>query len=263
MEFSAVVFNKLVQLWDELEAFPVDKATEANVHLMKTLSTWLDSDYAYWCGLLRVVDGDAADEDPLGGWRMRVSEPYKLPQIYEDHREEILENQHLAETVGAASIAIMKEAGSFRIRLLRELVDLSEYEKSSHFQKLQMPYGLTDRVYIVTPVNDDTESCFCFEIASDEGKRFDSEATNLVGTALRSVRWFQRRLFLSHGLVVGDEIFSEMERRIVLLLLTDKSEKEIASEIGRATSTTHNYVTGIYRKFGVNNRAGLMAIWLG
>ncbi|MEP6170776.1 MAG: LuxR family transcriptional regulator, partial [Rhodopirellula bahusiensis] len=67
MAISAVVFDKLIHLWDELEAFPVEKATEANVHLMKTLSTWLDSDYAYWCGLLRVVDGDAAEEDPLGG----------------------------------------------------------------------------------------------------------------------------------------------------------------------------------------------------
>lgn len=262
MEFSPVVFDKLVQLWDELEAFAANESSAANIHLMKTLADWLQADYAYWCGLLRVADGEVAAQDPLGGWRMRVHEPYRLPEVYQENREELLENQHLAETVGTASIAIMGEAGQFRIRLLRELVDLSEYEQTEHFQKFQMPYGLTDRVYVVTPVNDDTESCFCFELAGGD-KRFDQKQANLAGTALRSVRWFQRRLFLSHGLLVGDEVLSDIERSIVLLLLTDKSEKEIAKDIDRATSTTHNYITGIYRKFGVNNRAGLMSIWLG
>lgn len=262
MEFSPVVLGKLVQLWDDLEAFAPNETSAANVHLMKTLADWLEADFAYWCGLLRVAHGEVAAQDPLGGWRLRVHEPYKLPEVYQEKREELLENQHLAETVGAASIAIMREAGQFRIRLLRELIDLSEYEQSEHFEKYQMPYGLTDRVYVVTPVNDDTESCFCFELAGGD-KRFNQEQANLVGTAIRSVRWFQRRLFLSHGLLVGDEVLSAIERSIVLLLLTEKSEKEIAQDIDRAPSTTHNYVTGIYRKFGVNNRAGLMSIWLG
>ena len=262
MDFSPVVFDKLVQLWDELESFPPNEASAANIHLMKTLTGWLEADYAYWCGLLRLADGEVAQGDPLGGWRNRVQEPYKVPDVYREKKNEIFENQHLAETVGAASVAIMRDAGSFRIGLLRELVDLDEYEQSEHFEKYQMPYGLSDRIYVVTPINEDAESCFCFELAG-QGKRFTAEQANLVGTALRSVRWFQRRLFLSHGLLVGDEILSEIERSIVLLLLTDKSEKEIAKVIKRATSTTHNYVTGIYRKFGVNNRAGLMSIWLG
>lgn len=262
MEFSPVVFDKLVQLWDDLEAYAPNETSSANLHLMKTLANWLDSDYAYWCGLLRVTDGEIAAQDPLGGWRNRVQEPYKVPDVYLEKGDELLDNQHLAETVGAASIAVVREAGNFRIRLLRELVDLSEYEQSEHFEKYQMPYGLTDRLYVVTPVNEDTESCFCFELAGGD-QRFSPEEANLVGTALRSVRWFQRRLFLSHGLLVGDEVLSEIERSIVLLLLTEKSEKEIAADIERAPSTTHNYVTGIYRKFGVNNRAGLMSIWLG
>lgn len=48
-------------------------------------------------------------------------------------------------------------------------------------------------------------------------------------------------------------------------LLTDfsASEKEIAAEIGRTTCMTHKYIMEIFRKFGVNGRAGLMAIWLG
>ena len=67
---------------------------------------------------------------------------------------------------------------------------------------------------------------------------------------------------MSHGLLVGDDVLTPIEREIMLLLLTEKSEKEIAAEVGKARSTTHNYITGIYRKCGVNGRAGLMAVWL-
>jgi DNA-binding CsgD family transcriptional regulator len=54
-----------------------------------------------------------------------------------------------------------------------------------------------------------------------------------------------------------------MERRIVSLLLTDRAEKEIAAELGQKPATTHKYITGILRKFGVRGRTGLMALWLG
>ena len=47
------------------------------------------------------------------------------------------------------------------------------------------------------------------------------------------------------------------------LLLTDRSEKLIASEIGVAPSTLHGYVRDILRKFGVSGRNGLIAVWLG
>ena len=52
------------------------------------------------------------------------------------------------------------------------------------------------------------------------------------------------------------------ERRVLNLLLTEAGEKQIAERLGLAVSTTHSYITGIYRKFGVRGRAGLMSLWL-
>ncbi len=52
------------------------------------------------------------------------------------------------------------------------------------------------------------------------------------------------------------------ERRVLNLLLTEAGEKQIAEQLGLAVSTTHSYITGIYRKFGVRGRAGLMSLWL-
>lgn len=52
------------------------------------------------------------------------------------------------------------------------------------------------------------------------------------------------------------------ERKVLQLLLTDATEKQIAAQLGLAVSTTHSYITGIFRKFGVRGRAGLMSLWL-
>jgi DNA-binding NarL/FixJ family response regulator len=45
--------------------------------------------------------------------------------------------------------------------------------------------------------------------------------------------------------------------------MTGLPEKEIAADLGQSFHTTHEYVTAIYRKFGVKNRPALMALWLG
>ncbi|MEE2978049.1 MAG: PAS domain S-box protein [Pseudomonadota bacterium] len=52
------------------------------------------------------------------------------------------------------------------------------------------------------------------------------------------------------------------ESRVLQLLLTEAAEKQIAEQLGLATSTTHSYITSVYRKFGVRGRAGLMSLWL-
>jgi len=45
--------------------------------------------------------------------------------------------------------------------------------------------------------------------------------------------------------------------------LTGLPEKEIAAAQGHSYHTTHEYVSAIFRKFGVSNRSALMALWLG
>ena len=46
------------------------------------------------------------------------------------------------------------------------------------------------------------------------------------------------------------------------LLLVGLSEKLITNQLGCSYHTTHGWITSIYRKFGVHNRAALMALWL-
>lgn len=50
---------------------------------------------------------------------------------------------------------------------------------------------------------------------------------------------------------------------MLALLLTDRSEKLIAADLGVSPSTLHTYVRDVLRKFGVSGRTGLLALWLG
>src|SRR5688572_19751070 len=53
------------------------------------------------------------------------------------------------------------------------------------------------------------------------------------------------------------------QRQVLYRLKTGRPEKEIAAELGLSVHTAHGYVTAVYRRFGVNSRAELMALWLG
>lgn len=53
------------------------------------------------------------------------------------------------------------------------------------------------------------------------------------------------------------------QRKVLLLLLTGLSEKQIAAELNLSTNTAHQYVTSLYRRFGARNRPSLTAQWLG
>jgi len=57
-----------------------------------------------------------------------------------------------------------------------------------------------------------------------------------------------------------DSALTPAEQRVCELLLTGQSNKEIASELGRAEATIKNQVASILRKHGVPSRARLLAL---
>jgi DNA-binding CsgD family transcriptional regulator len=68
---------------------------------------------------------------------------------------------------------------------------------------------------------------------------------------------------LAHGLMVASAPLTPTERDVLQELLTGQPEKLIAAALGKSYHTVHEYVASIFRKFGVGNRAALMALWLG
>jgi DNA-binding CsgD family transcriptional regulator len=49
------------------------------------------------------------------------------------------------------------------------------------------------------------------------------------------------------------------ERQTLDCLLEGDSEKEIAARLGLSPATVHEYVTALYRRFGVHSRGQLLA----
>lgn len=82
-----------------------------------------------------------------------------------------------------------------------------------------------------------------------------------IGVA-RDITALKQAQMLNHGLLHATAPLAPYEVKVLQLLLTDATEKQIAERLGLAVSTTHSYVTSIFRKFGVRGRAGLMSLWL-
>jgi len=257
----------IYRLWDELGAFPAEQTDQALLHLMEFLSKWSGADNVQWFAVVRVNQGAAAKDDPMRGWRLRAS------RLLVPYGEEYLKliawiferNKYFDDDIhiGMTTRAMVESAGKFRIHRLRDgWVDFDTFRQTEHFHYHYEKQGITDRIWISFPLNADAESMFLLDL-HQRRRRFSAQQATLVGTVLRGIRSFQRRLFLDHGLLVGATQLTSLQRRIVRGLLTEMTEKELAVSLGQQPRTMHQYVTALYSRFGVKSRAGLMSLWLG
>ena len=109
----------------------------------------------------------------------------------------------------------------------------------------------------------DVEVCFCFDhFGPGPERRFSVQDEARASQAVQGLRWFHRRVLRSRNIAVGRQPCTRAERAALDLLLTGRSEKEIAHELGLSVGTAHNRVGAVFKKFGVRSRAELMALWL-
>jgi DNA-binding CsgD family transcriptional regulator len=200
----------------------------------------------------------AATTTPLMGWRVgavQVLRPIP-PHPDEGHFKEILKIWDKRE-IDPSFLLPMRGVGTFRTYSFRR--ELPEnWFKSAFYEHHYASVGTFDAVFIAFPLNEDCESHFGFYARN----RFTDEQIALFTDVLRGIKWFHRNLMLNQGLLMASAPLSGAERRVLPLLLTDASEKDFAHQLGLASSTVHQYVVGIYRKFGVRSRAGLTRLWL-
>ncbi|MDQ3171399.1 MAG: LuxR C-terminal-related transcriptional regulator [Acidobacteriota bacterium] len=243
-------------LWDELAAFEAGDSDAALLHLLKAVAEMVDAQNAYWVGAVRLTDDE---RDPLFGWRPRLIRYLRpLPN------DEKFSQQRLREVgrgqLDALSVAHAKIAGAYRARRMCDLVPPDWFESDTY--KGYVARGVHDSLTVVAPVSPVAEGYYGF-LRMRPDDPFTEAQRDIAFYAMRGLTWFHRQIMLAHGLLVARSPLSPMERRVLALLLTDRSEKLIASEIGVAPSTLHGYVRDILRKFGVSGRNGLIAVWLG
>lgn len=246
-------------LWDDLADFEVARTEVALTYLLEQLCALANAQTGYWLGAVRVDAASSAD--PLKGWRPRVI------RYLHDDGERRRQFRRLATGLenGGIDPSIVKQlegAGQFRAARQSDLLPESWRRTSELYRLAFTQFGIHDTLYVTFPVNSDAESYFAIQRKGDT-PRFTARERDAVAYALRGIKWFHRQLMLGHGLLVGDKPLTPAERRVLHLLLTDKSERQIADALGLTVASTHKYVTDIFRKFGVSGRPGLTALWLG
>jgi DNA-binding CsgD family transcriptional regulator len=256
--------ERLFQLWDDLSEYPLLKTEAALLHLLESVCDWLKADDGLWLPAIRPARM-RENLDYAQGWRTPVFRRKMLP-IPKPLDQLIPEPKPAAPMaspmdIGMTTKALIETAGKFRYYRYNDgFIDVKAFERTEHYRQYYASRGISDRIWVVFPLGEDAESIFCFDRMG--GADFTVQDAELAALALRGIRWFHQKLFLSHGMHIVEKAFTATQREIVLLLLTDKSEKEIAQLMGRSLHTVHEHVKAIYRALGVGSRAGLMALWL-
>lgn len=245
------------RLWDSLADFPVAEMDSALTHLMEGIAHLIGAGNAYWLGYIRLT---AAPEDPLKGLRPCANR-YLYPAPVHDESSRAQMGKWNRSQINEGYARAARDVGQFRSFRLRKEMRPAYFEEE-FYQTFHASRGFHDQCIVFFPVNEDYESMFNFQRVGGQ-KDFTADEEAIAAYALRGLKWFHRQLALSYGLLIAEAPLSPIQRLIARLLLTERSEKQIAAEIGKSVGMTHKHITEIFRKFGVNSRAGLMAVWLG
>ena len=249
--------EEIHRLWDELADIPMADSDRALGHLMARIAGMIGASNAYWLGYLRLP---AVPGDPLKGLRPGAQR-YLHPAPAHDESAQAQTGIWKRQQVNEGYERAARGVGEFRVFRLRAELRPGYFEEE-FYQTYHASRGIHDQCVVFFPVNEDYESMFNF-LRIGERRDFTAEEESIAAYALRGIKWFHRQLALSYGLLIAEAPLSAIQREVVKLLLTERSEKQITEEIGKSPAMTHKYVTEIFRRFGVNSRPGLMALWLG
>lgn len=244
-------------LWDELSEFEASRSEQAVRHLMQSLCRITGAVNANWTGALRMNQDYGSD--PLLGWRIGVK--LELTPLSPDPKgESFVEIQRMwnDREIDPSFLLPIRKVGTFRTYSLRREMP-QEWFDSEFFKGFFGSSGIYDGAFVGFPLNEDAESHFGFYFP----RAITDEEIELLAYASRGIKWFHRKNMLSYGLTVAESALTPAERRVLDMLLTGRSEKQIAADMEISYHTVHQHVTTIFRKFGVKNRSGLMALWLG
>jgi DNA-binding CsgD family transcriptional regulator len=245
-------------LWDDMAGFEAAQQDLALKHLLSKLCAMVDAQNASWVCAVRLPV--MVPNDPVNGWRPRLTNHLRpSPLLHAAVREQtrLVEDGNL----DLSTLRNVSLAGQFRANRLIDLVP-EEWFESDYYRAFYLGMGHGDAIWAGCPVNADAEVYFGLYRGVDR-PRFTTAERDMAAAALRGLKWFHRNQLLSHGLLVAAAPLTAVERNVLQGLLGGEPEKQIASALGHSYHTTHEYVAAIYRKFGVNNRAMLMALWLG
>ena len=153
--------------------------------------------------------------------------------------------------------ALAKLPGPLTTRARRQLVPDSTWYRSASYERFREPAGIDQKALSFFQVSATALSGIAFHAPLRD--------RDLSARELRSLEFFHAEL----GRLVGGALVSDTEpgltdlsrrlRETLACLLEGDTEKQVAARLGVSHATAHQYVTALYRHFGVRSRAQLMA----
>ncbi|WP_437625676.1 response regulator transcription factor [Sorangium sp. So ce1151] len=138
----------------------------------------------------------------------------------------------------------------------RDTLSLREWYDSEYFSKVRRPYHVDDGLYSLSGGSQqDPIVSLSFHRAKGDGW-FSEEDLSLIELA-------QQVCARTLGAPLTKKQLSPRAQQTLEGLMLGRSEKEIAAELGLSRHTIHEYVTSLYRSFGVRSRGELLAKCLG
>jgi len=250
--------DRVHALWDKLPDFSAAKAEEGLHVLMQELGELFGSQNFIYFGTVRFTIDSASDSRKR--WRVHsVTYLHHTDELDKAAKEQLRNYQR--GKFDLLDVRNVAEAGTYRVNRLVDLVP-PEWFNSDFYHRHYRSVGHADAIWAGIPVNEDAE-VFCGLFRDGQHPAFSTEERDAFGQALRGLKWFHRQLLLNRGVMVAKSPLTPTEQKVLNGLLSGHSEKVIADMAAHSYNTTHAHVRTIFRKFGVQNRASLMALWLG
>lgn len=255
---DAAAAQRVYAFWDAMAGTDPSAMDTALKALLQGLCDVLD---AYTANALVTVRMPAPRKtDPVQGWRPRHTvHLHVTPQV----RENLAESRRRFKT-DERDITVVRNvafAGTWRANRLCELAP-PEWFESDFYDQFYRRIGARDAIWVGCPINADLELYFGL-FRSSQQPLFVAAEAEVALLALRALPWFLQRYVLGLGLDIATDPLTEMERRVLRQLLRGETQECIAQRMAHSQHTTHDHIKSIYRKFDVNSRATLSALWLG
>jgi DNA-binding CsgD family transcriptional regulator len=152
------------------------------------------------------------------------------------------------------AVSLSRDVGEHSVLGLDQLLGAQAWRRSEFYQNFMRPAGVDHGIYGAIRI--DTSACdvmACWRESKD--RPFDEEQRAEIQLLMLEFGHLWRRQTLAEP---WPGQLPPRYRRTFDLLLTSRSEKQIAAELGLTAGSLHEYVKALYRMLGISSRAELM-----
>lgn len=155
-------------------------------------------------------------------------------------------------------LALVREGRWPAVVLREQCVSDRMWYASAHCNEVRRPCGVDDCLNVLFPAGHPHRYMgMCFSRVWGDRVRFTVRDRAILELMIR-----ETGQFLIEAAKPSPEGLSPRGQGVLRLLKGGLSEKEIAHALGLSPHTVHDYIKVIYKRYHVNNRASLMALWL-